>query len=323
MSTPEASGRHLAFCAEASYERLDVFLSQQTSVIRTRSQAQRLIRDGFVAVNGSLRKSAQPVHVTDVVTVFIPEDTPSPQAEDLPLNILYEDSDVLVIDKPAGMVVHPAPGHSEHTVVNALLGRYPGLDCGDAVRPGIVHRLDKDTSGIMVIALHREARDWLIAQFKSGAVHKVYLALVVGLPEREGRIEGAIGRHPLHRKRMALVPTGKPAQTSYSALEWLGGYTLVEARPATGRTHQIRVHFSSIGHPIAGDRTYGGHAAWRSLEPVLQRHFLHATSLTFRMPCTATERTFTSPLPPDLQKALSLARELADGKPCPPHSDVV
>jgi len=322
MSTHQAEGRYFETRAEEASERLDVFLSQQPA-IGTRSRAQRLIRQGHVTVDGSRRKAAQPVHPADVVTVFIPEESPLPRAEDLPLAMMYEDADVLIIDKPAGVVVHPAPGHSEHTLVNALLGRYPDLQCGDSMRPGIVHRLDKDTSGIMVIALRPEARDWLIAQFKAGAVHKTYLALVVGQVEEQGTIEGAIGRHPIHRKRMALVSTGKPARTDYSVVERLRAFTLVEARPVTGRTHQIRVHFASIGHPVAGDRVYGNRSAWRSLDTSLHRHFLHATSLSFRMPHTTTERRFTSPLPPDLQTALELARQLAGGTPCPPQSDMI
>lgn len=322
LPIPETRGHALEVRAETTSERLDVFLSQLPDV-GTRSHAQRLIKQGLVTVNGSARKAAQPVHPDDIVKVFIPGESPSPRPEDLPLTVLHEDADVLVIDKPAGIVVHPAPGHSEHTLVNALLGRYPSLDCGDVMRPGIVHRLDKDTSGIMVIALRPEARDWLIAQFKGGEVHKTYLALVVGQVENQGTIEGAIGRHPVHRKRMALVATGKPARTDYSVVERLGAYTLVEARPVTGRTHQIRVHFASIGHPVAGDRVYGNHAAWRSLDPMLQRHFLHATSLSFRMPRTAIDRRFTSPLPLDLQAALDLARRLAGGTSCPPQSDML
>lgn len=323
MPTPEAAGHHLSLRAETAFERLDVFLSQKAPGVGTRSHAQRLIREGLVAVNGTPRKAAQPVRLADLVTVFIPGPETGPKAENLPLTVLYEDADVVVIDKPAGIVVHPAPGHSEHTLVNALLARYPNLNCGDAFRPGIVHRLDKDTSGIMVVALNAEAREWLISQFKSGMVHKVYLALVVGRVELEGSIEGAIGRHPIHRKRMALTSTGKPACTNFTPLESLGAFTLVEARPVTGRTHQLRVHFASIGHPIAGDRTYGGRAASHSLEPVLQRQFLHATSLSLRLPHSEAERRFTSPLPPDLQEALATARQLAPAQSCPPTSDMV
>ncbi len=323
MPTPEPAGQHVSLRAETACERLDVFLSQQLPCVGTRSHAQHLIRDGQVQVNGSSRKAAQPVRAGDEVAVYIPEQATAPKAESLPLNVLYEDADVVVIDKPAGIVVHPAPGHAEHTVVNALLARYPDLDCGEPFRPGIVHRLDKDTSGIMVVALRAEARDWLISQFKTGAVHKVYLALVLGRVDAAGRIEGAIGRHPVHRKRMALTALGKPATTTFAPLENLGACTLLEARPATGRTHQLRVHFASIGHPIVGDQTYGGRAACRLLEPVLERQFLHATSLTLRLPNSETERQFTSPLPPDLEQALAMARELAATQSCPPSSDMV
>ena len=322
MSIPDASARSIRLQAEFACDRLDIFLSHQAD-IGTRSHAQRLIRLGLVTVNGSFCKAAQPGHPTDIVTVFVPEEPSMPRAESIPLDVLYEDADVLVIDKPAGIVVHPAPGHAEHTLVNALLGRHPGLDCGEPLRPGIVHRLDKDTSGIMVIALRPQARDWLIEQFKSGAVHKTYLALVVGATGEQGIIEGAIGRHPIHRKRMALVPTGKPARTDYRLVERLGAYTLVKAHPVTGRTHQIRVHFASIGHPVAGDCVYGNRAAWRSLAPVLQRQFLHATSLSLRLPHSADERQFTSPLPIDLRAALEEARRLVGGTPCPPQSDMI
>jgi 23S rRNA pseudouridine1911/1915/1917 synthase len=321
MPTPEDHGRFVTIRSHATSDRLDTFLAQQPD-IGTRSQAQRLIRRGLVTVNDSPGKSAQPIHPSDVIAVFIPDESPSPRAEDLPLTILYESEDVLVIDKPAGVVVHPAPGHQNHTLVNAILGRYPGLVCGDTHRPGIVHRLDKDTSGIMVIALRPEVRDWLIAQFKAGEVHKSYLTLIVGEVDDRGTIEGAIGRHPVHRKRMAVLPTGKPARTDYQVVERLGAYTLVRASPITGRTHQIRVHFASIGHPVVGDTVYSRPGSWRSLAPVLQRHFLHATSLSFRMPNMTERQQFTSPLPQDLQSALEEARRLA-GSPCPPSSDVI
>ncbi len=323
MPIPETAGHQLSLRADTPFERLDVFLCQRVSAVGTRSHAQRLIREDLVRVNGLPRRASQPVRIADVVTVFIPDPPGAPKAEDLPLTVLYEDADVAVIDKPAGVVVHPAPGHSEHTVVNALLSRYPNLNCGDIFRPGIVHRLDKDTSGLMVVALNAEAQQWLISQFKIAQVHKTYLALVVGRIEESGSIDGPIGRHPIHRKRMALTATGKPAHTNFTPVESLGGFTLIEARPVTGRTHQLRVHLASIGHPIAGDRTYGGRAAWRTLEPSLQRQFLHATSLSLRLPHTETERQFTSPLPPDLTQALDRARQLAPAQSCPPTSDMV
>lgn len=310
MPEPESPGGIVTFRASESSERLDVFLSRQAG-IGSRSHAGRLSKNGLVSVNGRPGKAAQPVRVGDLVRVFIAEESLQPRAEDLPLAVVYEDANVLVIDKPAGMVVHPAPGHGEHTLVNALLARHPGLTSGDALRPGIVHRLDKDTSGLMVVALNDESRDWLISQFKSSTVHKTYLALVCGPTDDSGVIQGAIGRHPVHRKRMAVVASGKPATTEFSVVERLGAFTLVRAFPITGRTHQIRVHFAHAGHPIAGDRVYGGRQSWRTLAAVLPRHFLHAASLSFRLPHAVAETQFTSPLPLDLQEALAAARRLA------------
>ncbi len=306
----ELKGQFIRLHAAEAWGRLDVFVSQRTATI-TRSQAQRLILHGLVAVNDLPCKPGQAVHVGDSVTIHIPSDPVQPRPEALPLKVLYEDADVIVIDKPPGIVVHPAPGHKEHTLVNALLARYPGLDSGDMMRPGIVHRLDKDTSGVMVVARHADVREWLISQFKYGAVRKVYLALVVGRLTCDGSIDGPIARHPIRRQRMAIVPSGKPARTEYSVVDQFDAFTLIEARPKTGRTHQIRVHFASIGHPVAGDLTYAQRSSWRPLEPVLQRHFLHASSLRLKLPQWIDEREFSSPLPDDLRDVLSFARQLA------------
>jgi len=307
---PELKGQSIRLHAAEAWGRLDVFVSQQTVSI-TRSRAQRLIQNGLVAVNDLPCKSRQPVHAGDSVTIHIPDDTIPLRPEALPLKVLYEDSEVIVIDKPPGIVVHPAPGHEEHTLVNALLARYPGLDSGDVMRPGIVHRLDKDTSGVMIVARNADVREWLISQFKCGAVRKVYLALVAGRLTSDGTIDGPIGRHPVHRKKMAIVPFGKPARTDYSVVEQFDEFTLIEARPLTGRTHQIRVHFASIGHPVAGDLTYAQRSSWRHLGPVLQRHFLHASSLRLKLQYWTDEREFSSPLPDDLKDVLSLARRLS------------
>ncbi len=322
MPLPDTHGDIVLFRAANACDRLDVFLSQQPG-IGTRSHAQRLIKQGAVTLNGSPARPAQAVHEGDLVEALLTAESHSPVAEDVPLSVLYEDDEVLVIDKPAGMVVHPAPGHATHTLVNALLGRHPDIECRETMRPGIVHRLDKDTSGVMVVALTSEARDWLVAQFKSAAVHKTYLALVSGRIEADGVIEGPIGRHPVHRKRMAVVPTGKPARTTYEIVEHLGAYTLVRAHPVTGRTHQIRVHFAFIGHPVAGDYVYGSRSASRSLAQYLPRHFLHAAAILLRLPHAATERAFTSSLPPDLQLALDEARRQACATPCPPQADML
>jgi 23S rRNA pseudouridine1911/1915/1917 synthase len=226
-------------------------------------------------------------------------------AEPIPLTVIYEDEDILVIDKPAGLTVHPAPGHPSHTLVNAILTLCPGLTMsGDVTRPGIVHRLDKDTSGLIVIAKNDFAREYLAAQFKSRTVTKRYLVLVKGrLSPEQGIIEAPIGRDPYHRRRMAIVETGKQAITQYQVRKYLDDYTLVEVSPLTGRTHQIRVHLSAIGYQVVGDPVYGVKSAH------LHRQFIHAYHLGFRLPSTGQYREFASPLPADLERALEqLAR---------------
>jgi len=205
-----------------------------------------------------------------------------------------------VIDKPAGLAVHPAPGHPGHTLVNAVLFHFPHLaDIGDSLRPGIVHRLDKDTSGLMLVAKNRIAQANLINQFKARSVSKAYLALVKGhlTPER-GVIEAEIGRDPRNRKRMAVVSGGREARTEYQVVQYTGDYTLLEIRPETGRTHQIRVHLVAIGYPVVGDSVYGVKS------PHLSRQFLHACRLGFKLPSIGEYAEFTSQLPPDLQQAL-------------------
>jgi len=259
----------------------------------------------------------------DVVAVLLPGPSLAPQPEGIDIDVVYEDGDVLILDKPAGIVVHPAPGHSSHTLVNALLHRYPDLSCGDAFRPGIVHRLDKDTSGLIIVARNERTRLWLVSQFKQGLVQKEYAAMVVGSVPEEGSISGAIGRHPTHRKRMAVVPGGKSARTDYRVRESLGSYTYVSALPRSGRTHQIRVHFASIGHPVAGDRTYGGRDAARQLQPWLTRHFLHAERLTFKPSEESQAMSFVSPLPQELRQALDAARAACPQPPCPLQTDMV
>jgi 23S rRNA pseudouridine1911/1915/1917 synthase len=222
-------------------------------------------------------------------------------AEDIPLDIVYEDKDLLVVDKPAGLTVHPALGNPSHTLVNALLFRFPELADEDALRPGIVHRLDKDTSGLIIVARNRAAHNRLAAQFKSRTVTKAYLALANGrISPEKGVIDAPIGRDPKRRQRMAVTGTGRPARTEYSVIKYIGNYTLVEARPKTGRTHQIRVHLASIGHPVVGDAVYGAKS------PLLARQFLHACRLGFRLPSDDRYVEFESPLPPDLQRALDL-----------------
>ncbi len=280
--------------------RLDVFVADSCPHL-TRARVKQLITSGHVRVNGEPSpKAGAKLRVGDRVDVEVP---PPPRliAEKLPVSIIYEDEDVLVVDKPPGIPVHPAPGHPDHTLVNALLSHLPHLADDADLRPGIVHRLDKDASGVMVVARNEAAKADLIAQFKSRTVSKAYLVLVKGrLEEDQGAVEAPIGRDPRNRKRMAVVyqGEGKEAATEYRVVEYVGDYTLVEAKPRTGRTHQIRVHLAAIGHPVAGDTVYG------SKSQRLPRMFLHACRLGFKLPSSGEYREFTSELPPDLKGVL-------------------
>ncbi len=280
--------------------RLDKYVCQQLPEL-SRARAQKLIADGYITVNGQLAKPGLKLHTGDKLKIAIPP-TPSEQLmpESIPLNILYEDDDLLVVDKPAGLTVHPAPGHTSHTLVNALLAYFPHLaDIGDSLRPGIVHRLDKDTSGLMLVAKNSSAQANLIGQFKSHSVTKAYMVLVKGrLTPETGIIEAAIGRDPRHRQRMAVVVGGREASTEYQVIKYIGDYTLLEVRPETGRTHQIRVHLGAIGFPVAGDKVYGVRA------PFLSRQFLHACRLGFSLPSSGEYIEFKSELPEDLEQAL-------------------
>ena len=286
-------------------ERLDKWLAGRLPD-HSRTEIQRWIKEGLVRVNGRASKPGYKLEPGDVVEVDVPASQPYEGArpEPIPLNILYEDEDLLVIDKPAGMVVHPAPGHTSGTLVNAILYHVPDLKgVGGVERPGIVHRLDKDTSGLLLVAKNDQAHRELQRQFKAREVEKVYLALVEGhLQPKVGRIEAPIGRDKKHRKRMAVTREGREAITEYRVRGYYGDYTLVEVHPLTGRTHQIRVHFAFIGHPLAGDTVYGHRK--QKLRPWLKRHFLHAYKLRFRLPRTGEWVEFTSPLPQDLQAVL-------------------
>jgi len=282
--------------------RLDRYVTGHCPEL-SRTQAQKLIGDGYITVNDRTARAGIKLNAGDRLTVHLPPPTPSTLTpEAIPLNILYEDDDLLVIDKPAGLTVHPAPGHPAHTLVNAILSHLSRLpDTGDWQRPGIVHRLDKDTSGVMLVAKNSAAHSNLTDQFKSRSVVKVYRVLVKGhLSPEDGIIEAPIGRDPRHRQRMAVVAEsrGREAKTSYHVIEYRGDYTLVEVRPETGRTHQIRVHLAAIGYPVAGDKVYG------IKSPHLSRQFVHASRLGFTLPSTGDYVEFTSPLPPDLEKAL-------------------
>lgn len=291
--------------------RLDKLLASEAPGL-SRSAAQSLIASGHVRVNGQATKASYKARPGDVVTVYLPSAEPTvPVAQAIPLSIVYEDDFLVVVDKPAGMVVHPAPGHAEGTLVNAVLARYPELASSGDERPGIVHRLDRDTSGLIVVARNEKVRRALQRQFQQHTVKKVYLALLHGILQPSwGRIEAPLGRDPHHRQRIAVLPGGRDAVTEYHVLETfhssgpLGDLTLVTAEPQTGRTHQIRVHFASIGHPVAGDQTYGRR---RGALP-LPRQFLHAWRLGFVHPVTGQRLGLEAPLPADLAGVLELLR---------------
>ena len=287
----------LTFRVDEGGERLDSFLARRCPDL-SRSRIQALTAQGHVTVDGGTTKPAARLRGGQTISLVVPPPAPSrltPQAMDL--HVMYEDSDLLVIDKPAGLVTHPAPGHPDHTLANAVLAHCPDLEgVGGEVRPGLVHRLDRDTSGLIVVAKNDAAQAGLSGQFKERAVSKAYLAAVTGYPEPERAvIDAPVGRHPRSRTRMAVVSTGREAVTEYDVLRRLRGYSLVEARPRTGRTHQIRVHLASVGHPVAGDAVYGRPA------PGLDRHFLHASRLAFDHPRTGKRLEMKCELPDDLR----------------------
>jgi len=295
--------------------RLDRYISDHHPTL-SRSVVQRLIREQRVQVNGQPAKASDIPSPGDIITISLQaasSKTPSPvDRATIPLRVLYEDQDLLVIDKPAGVVVHPGAGHPGDTLVDALLAHRPDLACADLdpTRPGIVHRLDKDTSGLMLIAARREAQIALQAMFKARRVHKVYLALLRGrlVPER-GAIDAPLGRNPKDRKKMAIRREGgRDARTEYTVREYLPGCTFLEAVPLTGRTHQLRVHFASIGHPVVGDRTYGRGAQLLAPHLVVPRQFLHAWRLSLAHPITGAQLDLSSDLPRDLAEILEALR---------------
>jgi 23S rRNA pseudouridine1911/1915/1917 synthase len=303
----EKNGDTFVLSVDEPGVRLDRYVTDQFPDL-SRTRVQKLIEEGHIKVNNATVKPGIKLDTGDRLTIDLPAPAPSTLApEDIPLNILYEDDDVLVIDKPAGLTVHPAPGHPEHTLVNAVLAHFSHLpDTGDYLRPGIVHRLDKDTSGVMVIAKTATAHENLTDQFKARSVTKIYNVLVKGylIPE-DGIIEASVGRDPRRRQRMAVVSEsrGREARTSYHIIEHFDDYTLLEVRPETGRTHQIRVHFNAIGFPVAGDRIYGVKS------PHLSRQFVHASRLGFKLPSTGDYAEFSAPLPADLERALNALRK--------------
>jgi 23S rRNA pseudouridine1911/1915/1917 synthase len=293
-------------------ERLDTFLRKQFPAV-SRGAIQRLISEGHIRVNNSAVKATHSPRAGEIIHVEWPEArVAEAQPEDIPLDILFEDDALLVLNKSAGIVVHPAAGHDEHTLVNALLhhceGQLSGI--GGVARPGIVHRLDKETSGCLVVAKNDNTHFALSNQFAGRQVEKIYLAIVCGaVPRLEGDIRAAIARHPSHRKRMAVRDddNARDAHTGYRVIERLRESTLVEAALHTGRTHQIRVHFQHLGHPVAGDGTYGQRQTGRlsdltGYEP--PRVMLHAQKLAFIHPRSGKKLRFEAPLPEDFQDAL-------------------
>ncbi|MBQ8964023.1 MAG: RluA family pseudouridine synthase [Clostridia bacterium] len=277
--------------AERDGERLDVFAAELADV--TRSRAEALIREGRVAADGAVQtKAGFKLKAGMAVRVDVPEAAPAAvQAEDIDLDIVYQDDDLAVVFKPSGMVVHPAAGNERGTLVNALLKHLDNLSgIGGEIRPGIVHRIDKDTSGLLLVAKNDFSHVALSEQIKAHTVKRAYRAIVIGgFREDEGTVEGPIGRHPTDRKRMAIVPNGREAATHWTVLEPLRGATLIEARLTTGRTHQIRVHMASIGHPVLGDPVYGPK---KSPYPVAGGQLLHAFRLGFVHPRTGEELLF-------------------------------
>jgi 23S rRNA pseudouridine1911/1915/1917 synthase len=276
----------------------------------SRSRIQRLISDGHVRSGGNAVRARDSVRPGDVLEVDVPPPEPAGiEAEDIPLTVVYEDPDVLVVDKPAGLVVHPSAGHASGTLVNALLARdteYGGI--AGVQRPGIVHRLDRDTSGLIMIAKTDAAQTSLMAQLKARRVKKTYLALVQGgVQAAAGRIEAAIGRDPRNRLRMAVVADGRASVTGYRVRERFAGWTLLELDLVTGRTHQIRVHLDALGHPVAGDPVYGTGTSRRGPDG-LERLFLHAWRIVFASPSSGDLVRLEASLPPELESVLERLR---------------
>ncbi len=290
---------------EDGSERLDHFLAEELSDF-SRSRLQSFIKEGRVRVDGEpAKKYGQTLSAGQMITVIIPEERPSGLIpENIPLDILYEDEQSIIINKPAGMVVHPAAGHETGTLVHAVLAHCDDLKgFGGEIRPGVVHRLDRDTSGIIVMAKNEKAHIFLQEQFRDRTIDKRYLALVDGAPPTpSGRVEAPIGRDPLRRQQMAILTPdkGRAAVTEYHTVKSYAKHTLIEAHPLTGRTHQIRVHMAFLKCPTVGDVLYGRRK--QSIE--LNRHFLHAYRLTILLPGHSAPMTFEAPLPEELQAVL-------------------
>ena len=293
---------------ESKNQRLDAFLASSLDGL-TRSQATRLIESGEVAVNGRAVSKSYKLAGGEDIAVTLPEPEPVEAVpQDIPLDVVYEDADVIVVNKPSGMVVHPAPGHPDGTLVNALLYHCAGTlsGVGGALRPGIVHRIDRDTSGLIIAAKNDAAHQYLSAQLADHTLARTYECIVVGkLREDRGTVDAPIARHPTDRKRMAVVAGGREAVTHWEVIARYPGYTHVRCRLETGRTHQIRVHMAYIGHPILGDTVYGA----KKEVPGLTGQCLHAVGLRFLHPRTHEVVELSCPLPDEFTRMLQKIRK--------------
>ena len=287
--------------------RLDVVLAETTKPLESRANIQRSIRAGLISIDGiTTTRPSTKVISGQIIRVKPPKDylAPAITPSELSLNIVFEDDDIAIIDKPSGMVVHSGAGHLTDTMANAAVTRWPKISSvGDTDRPGIVHRLDRDTSGLLIIALNPTAYNNLTLMIKKHEIERIYTALVHGHPKSStGTIDAPIGRDPHHRTRQAVNAGGRPALTHYEVIREIGQFSFIKVRLETGRMHQIRVHMTAIGHPIVGDQTYGKRQGIANL----RRQFLHASKLTFNHPISSEKISVTSKLPDDLQSAISL-----------------
>lgn len=291
--------------------RLDKYVSEQLPDL-SRTYLQQLISDGALLVDGIARRPSFKVTPGQVITLDLPEvEETEIEPQDIPLDIVFEDQDILMVNKAAGMVVHPAAGHPRGTLVNAVLFHAPEISIQGSTRPGIIHRLDKDTSGIMVVAKSDRAQTSLAEQWMGRQVKKRYIALATGVVEEDtATIDAPIGRNPANRQQMSTTRSGKDAVTHFNVIERFEDCTLLDVTIETGRTHQIRVHLNFIGHPVVGDSLYGNKVSARVAEALgIKRQFLHASSLGFAMPESGEPRVFEAPLSPDLQTVIDQLHE--------------
>ena len=295
---------------EAAGKRLDIFVAEWQNI--TRSAAQKLISGEFVTLNGAVPAKNYKLRVGDELECELPEPIPADAIpQDISIEIVYEDNDLLVVNKPRGMVVHPAPGNPDGTLVNALLYHIKDLSgINGVVRPGIVHRIDKNTSGLLIVAKNDAAHFSLAEQIKEHSFEREYRAILVGNPKNDsGTVDAPIGRSPKDRKKMAIVPNGRPARTHYTIVERFSGYSYAALKLETGRTHQIRVHMSSLGHPVFGDETYGGGHTKLEERLALGGQCLHAKTIGFVHPTTHEFLRFDSKLPEYFENVINILRK--------------